>query len=172
LPSQPEWLTEARVSAGNVERHDPPLGEAVVDRADLAFLVFVEVALGELASVERSPARRAPAHDIGLERRHHRHQHIGASPAVSTSVEPVDLERRLRTNVASAGVGISWEIGKVAKSLPASALDRVNRPPSCIPSPDRREPHRPLSPPGDKAGCRYLAGGADHPPWVRLRTTL
>ena len=62
----------------------------------------------------------------------------GASPAVSMLVEPKLIWNAETPNSVPCGARISaGKSGKVAKSLPASALDRVNCPPvSCIPSPE------------------------------------
>src|SRR6187549_1700122 len=61
----------------------------------------------------------------------------GASPAVSIAVEPKLIWNAETPNSVPCGARISaGKSGKVAKSLPASAVDSVNCPPvSCMPSP-------------------------------------
>ncbi len=61
----------------------------------------------------------------------------GWSPAVSIAVEPKLIWKAETPNVVPCGARISaGKSGKVARSLPASAVDRVNWPPvSCMPSP-------------------------------------
>ncbi len=61
----------------------------------------------------------------------------GWSPAVSIAVEPKLIWKALTPNVVPCGARISaGKSGKVARSLPASAVERVNCPPvSCMPSP-------------------------------------
>ena len=62
----------------------------------------------------------------------------GWSPAVSIWVEPKLIWNALTPNSVPCGARISaGKSGKVARSLPASAVDSVNCPPvSCIPSPE------------------------------------
>src|SRR3712207_5517383 len=61
----------------------------------------------------------------------------GASPAVSIEEEPKLIWKAETPKVVPCGARISaGKSGKVARSLPASAVDRVNWPPvSCMPSP-------------------------------------
>ena len=61
----------------------------------------------------------------------------GASPAVSISRLPKLIWKAETPNSVPCGARISaGKSGKVARSLPASAVDRVNCPPvNCIPSP-------------------------------------
>ena len=62
----------------------------------------------------------------------------GASPAVEISVEPKLIWKAETPNSVPCGARISaGKSGKVARSLPDSAADRVNCPPvSCMPSPE------------------------------------
>ena len=62
----------------------------------------------------------------------------GASPAVVISCEPKLIWKAETPNSVPCGARISaGKSGKVARSLPASAVDRVNWPPvSCMPSPE------------------------------------
>ena len=62
----------------------------------------------------------------------------GWSPAVSMSAEPKLIWNAETPNSVPCGARISaGKSGKVARSLPASAVDSVNCPPvSCIPSPE------------------------------------
>src|SRR6516225_419868 len=62
----------------------------------------------------------------------------GASPAVSIEAEPKLIWNAETPKVVPCGARISaGKSGKVARSLPASAVDKVKRPPvSCIPSPE------------------------------------
>src|SRR4051795_3032230 len=61
----------------------------------------------------------------------------GASPAVSIADEPKLIWKAETPKVVPWGARISaGKSGKVARSLPASAVDKVNWPPvSCMPSP-------------------------------------
>src|SRR5690242_14321410 len=62
----------------------------------------------------------------------------GWSPAVSIAVEPKLIWKAETPNVVPCGARISaGKSGKVARSLPASAVESVNCPPvSCMPSPE------------------------------------
>ena len=62
----------------------------------------------------------------------------GASPAVVMSVEPKLIWKAETPNSVPCGARISaGKSGKVARSLPASAVDKVNWPPvNCMPSPE------------------------------------
>ena len=62
----------------------------------------------------------------------------GASPAVSIAVDPKLIWNAETPNSVPCGARISaGKSGNVARSLPASAVERVNCPPvSCIPSPE------------------------------------
>jgi hypothetical protein len=75
---------------------------------------------------------------VHLERRRvHRHQHVGrVAGGLDRCGAEVDLEGRDAEGRALRARISAGKSGKVARSLPASAVERVNCPPvSCMPSP-------------------------------------